>query len=51
MQELILLGLFVLAVIYLYRKLFKNKGCNCNSKGCCIDPVNKSANDNKSDPE
>ncbi len=51
MQELILLGLFVLAVVYLYRKLFKNKGCNCDSKGCCVNTGNKTANDNKSDPE
>ncbi len=51
MQELILLGLFVLAVIYLYRKLIKNKGCSRDSKGCCINPVHKTENDNKNESE
>lgn len=37
MQELILLGLFGLAVYYLYRRLVRNRGCNCGSgkKGDC----------------
>ena len=34
MQEMILLGVFIAALYYLYRKLIKNRGCNCGSKGC-----------------
>jgi len=34
MQELILLALFVVALYYLYRKLIRNRGCGCGSKGC-----------------
>lgn len=34
MQELILAGIFIAALYYLYRKLIKNRGCNCGSKGC-----------------
>ncbi len=49
MQEIILLGLFVLAVIYLYRKLIKNKGRNCDSKSCRVNQTNKSMKDNKGD--
>lgn len=39
MQLLILLVLFVAALYYLYRKLIKNRGCNCNSKSCCTSPT------------
>ncbi len=34
MQELFLLGLFVLALYYLYRRLVKKRNCNCASEGC-----------------
>ena len=51
MQELILLSLFVLAVIYLYRKLIKNKDCSRDSKGCRINPVNKTVDENKDESE
>ncbi len=34
MQELIILGLFVLAIYYLYRRLVKKRNCQCSSEGC-----------------
>ncbi|MBN2793687.1 MAG: hypothetical protein JXQ81_14335 [Desulfuromonadales bacterium] len=39
MQQIILLALFVAALYYLYRKLIKNRGCNCSSKSCCTPPT------------
>lgn len=35
MQQLILFILFCVAVYYLYRKLIKNRGCDCSSKSRC----------------
>ncbi len=34
MQQLIIFILFCIAVYYLYRKLIKNRGCNCSGKSC-----------------
>lgn len=34
MDTIILLILFAIAAIYLYYKLFKNKGCGCGKSGC-----------------
>ena len=48
MQELILLLLFFLALYYLYRKLIRNRGCDCSSKGCCT-PLKKPTD--KQDPK
>jgi len=39
MQQLILLALFVAALYYLYRKLIKNRGCNCSGKSCSTPPI------------
>lgn len=50
MQELILLAVFVAALYYLYRKLIKNRGCGCGSKGCGTSsqaPLNKSKADDE----
>lgn len=42
MQQLFLLILFVVALYYLYRKLVKNRGCDCGSKSsCCTTPIPK----------
>lgn len=34
MQDFFLLFLFIIALYYLYRKLFKNRGCGCKKAGC-----------------
>ncbi|WP_394708520.1 hypothetical protein [uncultured Desulfuromusa sp.] len=47
MQQLLLFAIFVGAIYYLYRKLFKNKGCNCSSKSCCSTPPTVSRQGNK----
>lgn len=33
MEEIILLIIAGAAAFYLYKKIFKNKGCNCGNKG------------------
>jgi len=50
MQELILLAALVAALYYLYRRLIKNRGCGCGSKGCgsCSQtPLSKSKADDE----
>ena len=50
MQEFILFLLFILALYYLYRKLIRNRGCDCGSKSCCT-PLEKPADKKESEDD
>ncbi|SDZ78172.1 hypothetical protein SAMN05660420_00278 [Desulfuromusa kysingii] len=47
MEQILLFAIFVGAIYYLYRKLFKNKGCSCSNKSCCSPPPTVSLKDKK----
>ncbi|WP_417332111.1 FeoB-associated Cys-rich membrane protein [Halarcobacter sp.] len=34
MENAFIIIIALLAAFYLYRKIFKNNGCNCGTKGC-----------------
>lgn len=49
MQQIFLLTLLIIALLYLYRKLIKNRGCDCSSKSCCSTPLAPPKKDSGSD--
>ncbi len=41
MENIFLIIITLFAAYYLYKKTFKNSGCNCGSKDCGIKKQNK----------
>lgn len=35
MENIFLILITIGAIFYLYKKVFKNSGCNCGNKGSC----------------
>ncbi len=49
MEKFFLLVLFVIALYYLYRKLIKNRSCDCGGKSCCAPPTLPKTEQKKND--